>query len=38
MQNVRFNEPIIYKELIQMFELEFKEGGYRKRQLEKLMR
>lgn len=38
MQNISFNKPLLYKELIEMFNLEFKEGGYRKRQLEKLMR
>jgi len=38
MPNVTFNKPLLYKELAEMFELEFKEGGSRKRQLEKLMR
>jgi hypothetical protein len=38
MQSITFNTPLVYKELIKVFNLEFKEGGYRKRQLEKLMR
>lgn len=38
MQNIILNKPIKYKELAKMFELEFKEGGSRKRQLEKLCR
>ena len=38
MQSVTFNKLLLYKELAEMFELEFKEGGSRKRQLEKLMR
>lgn len=38
MSSVTFNKPLLYKELAEMFELEFKEGGSRKRQLEKLMR
>lgn len=38
MQTIMFNKPLLYKELAEMFELEFKEGGSRKRQLEKLMR
>ena len=38
MQTIIFNKPLLYKELAEMFELEFKEGGSRKRQLEKLMR
>lgn len=38
MQSVTFNKPLLYKELAEMFELEFKGGGSRKRQLEKLMR
>ena len=38
MQNVILNKPFKYKELAKMFELEFKEGGSRKRQLEKLNR
>lgn len=38
MQSIMFNKPMLYKELAEMFELEFKEGGSRKRQLEKLMR
>lgn len=38
MIKVMFNKPMLYKELASMFNLEFKEGGYRKRQLEKLMR
>ena len=38
MPNVTFNKALLYKELAEMFELEFKEGGSRKRQLEKLMR
>ena len=38
MPNVTFNKALLYKELAEMFELEFEEGGSRKRQLEKLMR
>lgn len=38
MPNVTFNKALLYKELAEMFELDFKEGGSRKRQLEKLMR
>lgn len=38
MSSVTFNKPLLYKELAEMFEIEFKEGGSRKRQLEKLMR
>lgn len=38
MGNVILNKPFKYKELAKMFDLEFKEGGSRKRQLEKLNR
>lgn len=38
MSSVTFNKPLLYKELADMFELEYKNGGSRKRQLEKLMR
>lgn len=35
---IPYNIPIKYKELIKVFNLEFKEGGYRKRQISKLQR